>query len=125
MRKALLVLCLVIASCHTKTVLDLESCAEKAVAQAAEGLLGTVAAGLLNGSDPEAVKQGLLDTAKAQGLPAGIGGIICAIDTVVNALGGSKQLPATATKAFHGQLSDVQIRRAIALGNQVRASLLK
>lgn len=110
-------ICLLVLSCHSKTVLDIESCLNSVAAQAAVPILGEVAEALL-GATTEAQASSLV---LGLGVKYGVAAVTCALDTVVRDLGGDKTAPRTITQS----VTPTAAQRAVFYGRKARVELVK
>jgi len=125
MRNLFLVISLTsyLSACQTKTALDITSCIEKGIADAAAPLLGEVSSILLGSTTADQAQESVLSIGIKYGAPV----VLCALDTVIRDLGGSSSSgkatarPSTA-RPTHA-MPDVATK-AIGYGVQARASLL-
>lgn len=108
---------LLLASCHTKTALDIESCMQSSVASAAAPILGVVSSKLLGGATQSQIDADL----QALATQAGVAAVICAIDRVVRDLGGGDS-PAASPRT--SATTPLVAARAIQMGRAARAHLL-
>ena len=79
-----------IFACHTRTALDVQSCFESSVANAAGPILGSVAGVVLSSSSADDAKTQMLGIATASGTAAAL----CALDTILHSLGHEPNTPA-------------------------------
>ena len=109
-------------ACHSRTALDIESCAGAAVAKVAADMLGQAMSAMVDAGGQEQADRAAAALAARYGIPA----VLCALDVVARDLGGAAARVHMATPPGAGppRLSPVLVKAA-GFARGARASLMR